>query len=250
MGVCFHVFCVTMVGYSINYFLPIILLGMGMSTALLISLQLTLLLDFSVAEAQCLTTPPWIFIALLMFAQARVSDRYQLRAPIIAMNTIIALIGLALIGFHSSNPVRYFGVFLVIADASGNTPPVLTYQDNNISEHWKRAFCSATLVGSGDIGGIAGALVFRSQDQPRYLLDAYVAIAANLCILLCTCGMSLWFWYCNKMVRKGIWCWIITKGSFIPFENRFMLYVNGAGDGDVQRSVWKRKFKRKAGFRW
>lgn len=41
-------------------------------------------------------------------------------------------------------------------------------QANNIRGQWKRAFCSATLVGFGGIGGIAGSLVFRSQDAPDY----------------------------------------------------------------------------------
>ncbi|RYP08957.1 hypothetical protein DL764_001568 [Monosporascus ibericus] len=152
----FIFFCVTTVGYSINYFLPIILLGMG----------------FSVAAAQCLIVPPWIFTALVMYAQAWLGDRYRLRGPIIAFNAVLALIGLVLMGFHQEYPVRYFGVFLVVAGASGNTPPVLTYQANNIRGHWKRAFCSATLIAFGGIGGIAGALVYRSQDQPRHIWDA------------------------------------------------------------------------------
>ncbi len=164
---------------------------------------------FTVAEAQCLTVPPWVFTGLLMYAQAWLGDKYHLRGPIIAFNAVIALVGLALMGFHQHYPVRYFGVFLVVAGASGNTPPVLTYQANNIRGHWKRAFCSATLVGAGGIGGIAGALVFRSQDQPRYLPGVYAAIACNVCILICTAGLSAWFWDLNKRAKKGL---VILEG--------------------------------------
>ncbi|KZZ94246.1 Major facilitator superfamily domain, general substrate transporter [Moelleriella libera RCEF 2490] len=184
----FMFFCVTTVGYSINYFLPIILVGMG----------------FSVAASQCLIVPPWIFTGLLMWAQAWLSDRYRLRGPIIVFNAILALVGLALMGFHHANPVRYTGVFFVMAGASGNTPPVLTYQANNIRGHWKRAFCSATLIGFGGIGGIAGALVFRSQDQPKYLPGIYASIACNVCLLLCVAGLSLWFWFANQRARRGV----------------------------------------------
>ncbi|KFG80604.1 hypothetical protein MANI_028773 [Metarhizium anisopliae] len=183
----FIFFCVTTVGYSINYFLPMILLGMG----------------FSVAESQCLIVPPWVFTGLVMYAQAWLGDRYRLRGPIIAFNAVLALIGLMLMAFHHAYPVRYTGVFFVVAGASGNTPPVLTYQANNIRGHWKRAFCSATLVGFGGIGGIAGALVFRSQDQPRYLPGIYASIACNVCILLCTGGLSIWFRYANQQVKRG-----------------------------------------------
>ncbi len=144
-----------------------------------------------------------------MYAQAWLSDKYRLRGPVIAMNAVLALIGLALMGFSTNNPVRYFGVFCVIAGSSGNTPPVLTYQAKNIRGHWKRAFCSATLVGFGGIGGIVGALVFRSQDQPRYLPGVYAAIAANVCILLCTAGLTTWFYYCNRRARQGL---VILEG--------------------------------------
>ncbi|KAK8046181.1 phthalate transporter [Apiospora saccharicola] len=169
-------FCVTTIGYSINYFLPIILLGMG-----------------DVAEAQCLVLPPWVFTGLFMYGQAWIGDRYRLRGPIIAFNAVLAIVGLVVMAFHDHSPVRYFGVSLVVAGASGNTPPVLTYQANNIRGHWKRAFCSATLVGAGGVGGIAGALVFRSQDQPNYLPGIYASIACNVCILGCTGALSAWF---------------------------------------------------------
>ncbi|KAL9107464.1 MAG: hypothetical protein Q9227_007661 [Pyrenula ochraceoflavens] len=55
-------------------------------------------------------------------------------------------------------------------------PAVMTYQANNIRGQWKRAFCSATLVGFGGIGGIAGSLVFRSQDAPGYVPGIIAAI--------------------------------------------------------------------------
>ncbi|KAI2601772.1 MFS general substrate transporter [Hypoxylon sp. NC1633] len=183
----FIFFCVTTVGYSINYFLPIILLGMG----------------FDVAESQCLIVPPWAFTGLFMYAQAWISDRYRLRGPIIAFNAVLSCIGLALMAFHPYYGVRYFGVFLVVAGGSGNLPPVLTYQANNICGQWKRAFCSATQIGAGGIGGIAGALVFRSQDQPRYLPGIYASIACNICILVCVAGLSVSFRYANERARRG-----------------------------------------------
>ncbi|OTA88159.1 hypothetical protein M434DRAFT_374907 [Hypoxylon sp. CO27-5] len=183
----FMFFCVTTVGYSINYFLPIILLGMG----------------FNVAQSQCLIVPPWVFTGLYMYGQAWLSDRYRLRGPIIAFNAVFSCIGLALMAFHPYYGVRFFGVFLVVAGGSGNIPPVLTYQANNIRGHWKRAFSSATQIGAGGIGGIAGALVFRSQDQPRYLPGIYASIACNACIIVCTAALSVWFWHVNKRARRG-----------------------------------------------
>lgn len=42
----------------------------------------------------------------------------------------------------------------------------MAYQANNIRGQWKRAFASATLVGFGGLGGIAGSTVFRQEDSP------------------------------------------------------------------------------------
>jgi hypothetical protein len=54
---------------------------------------------------------------------------------------------------------------------------VMAYQANNIRGQWKRAFCSATFVSAGAVGGIAGSLVFRSQDAPKYHPGIYACIA-------------------------------------------------------------------------
>ncbi len=57
--------------YAIAYFLPIILRD-GM--------------NFSVAAAQCLVAPPYLFAAIVMFVQAYFGDKWHLRGPIIVGN--------------------------------------------------------------------------------------------------------------------------------------------------------------------
>lgn len=138
--------CTTTITYALAYFLPIILReNMG----------------FSIGASQCLTAPPYVFAGFVMFATGYVGDKYKMRGPIIIFNMVLALIGLPIMGFHSNPGVRYFGVFLVTAGANSNVPATMSYQANNIRGQWKRAFCSATLVGFGGIGGIAGGLIFR-----------------------------------------------------------------------------------------
>lgn len=88
-------------------------------------------------------------------------DRFRIRGPIVALNMVVALIGLPILGWHPNNGVRYFGAFLVTAGAASNVPGSLAYQANNIRGQWKRAFASASWVGFASMGGIAGSLVFR-----------------------------------------------------------------------------------------
>jgi hypothetical protein len=55
----------------------------------------------------------------------------------------------------------------------------------------------------GSIGGVAGSLVFRSQDAPRYLPGIWAIIACNLLLILIVSVMTIWFRICNKKVDRG-----------------------------------------------
>ncbi|RAK96985.1 putative phthalate transporter [Aspergillus ibericus CBS 121593] len=180
--------CTTTIAYAIAYFLPIILQdGMG----------------FSTGAAQCLVAPPYGFAGILMYATAWVSDRYRIRGPIVAFNSLVCIAGLPLMGFAKGNAARYVGVFLVVAGANGNIPAVMAYQANNIRGQWTRAFCSATLIGIGAIGGIVSSLVFQSKDAPDYRPGIWTTIACNLFTLLTVAVLSVWFRYANRQADRG-----------------------------------------------
>lgn len=181
-------FNTTTVTYALAYFLPIILReNMG----------------FSVGASQCLVAPPYLFAGIIMFATGWAGDKYRVRGPIIAFNMLLCLIGLPIMGFHKSAGVRYFGVFLTTAGANSNIPASMAYQANNIRGQWKRAFCSATLVGFGGIGGIAGSLVFRTQDAPAYHPGLYACIATCLLTLLLVSVLSVVFKIENGKADRG-----------------------------------------------
>jgi hypothetical protein len=96
-----------------------------------------------------------------MFSTAWVADKYRMRGPIIAANSVVTIVGLGMMGWAPGVPGQYAGVFFTCAGANSNIPHMMSWQANNIRGQWKRAFCSATLVAFGGIGGIAGSLVFR-----------------------------------------------------------------------------------------
>ncbi|KAF2637357.1 MFS general substrate transporter [Massarina eburnea CBS 473.64] len=180
-------FNTTTVSYALAYFLPVILVGMG----------------FSVGASQCLVAPPYALAGIVMYATGWIGDKYRTRGPIIIFNMVLCLIGIPIMGWHSSNAVRYFGVFLTTAGANSNVPAGMTYQANNIRGQWKRAFCSATLVGFGGIGGIAGGLVFREQDVPHYYNGLWACIACCLFNIIIVGILSVAFWRANKKADRG-----------------------------------------------
>jgi len=181
-------FNTTTVTYALAYFLPIILRqNMG----------------FSIGEAQCLVAPPYAFAAIVMYGTGWFGDKYHLRGPVIIFNMVLCLIGLPIMGWADSAAVRYFGVFLTTAGANANVPSVMSYQANNIRGQWKRAFCSATLVGMGGVGGIAGSLIFRDRDAPDYRPGLYACIACCLLTMILVALTTLSFIRSNKKADRG-----------------------------------------------
>ncbi|KAH6985190.1 major facilitator superfamily domain-containing protein [Ilyonectria destructans] len=157
-------FCTSTQGYAMSFFTPIILtMGMG----------------FGRTATQLISVTPLLFGAIVMYTIGWIGDRWKLRGPLIIFNMVAAIIGLVLIGFHSTTGVRFFGVFLASAGVNSNLPTIMTYQANNIRGQWKRASASAVLVGMGGIGGIAGSLVFsihfyfknRQADRDGIILE-------------------------------------------------------------------------------
>lgn len=195
--------CLTTVTYALAYFLPIILReGMG----------------FSVGAAQCLVTPPYAFAGIVMFVTAWIGDKYHVRGPLMIFNASLCVVGLALMGWVDVLGVRYFGVFLTCAGANANIPQCMSYQGNNIRGQWKRAFCSATLVGFGGIGGIAGSLVFRTQDAPEYLPGLWACMVASLVIIVTVCGLDAYFYVANKRADRGGFAIEGADVSIVLFE--------------------------------
>ena len=79
----------------------------------------------------------------------------------------------------------------------------MSYQANNIRGQWKRAFCSATLVGFGGVGGIAGSLVFRSQDAPEYIPGLIAAMVCQALIIIIVVANTIYFRMENRKADRG-----------------------------------------------
>lgn len=174
--------------YAIAYFLPIILKdGMG----------------FSLAMAECLIAPPYVAAAIWMFVCAWLGDKHRVRGPFIIFNALLGVTGLPILGFAHSAGLRYFGVFLATIACNANVPCIMSYQANNIRGQWKRALASATMVGTGGIGGIIGSTVFREQDKPAYHPGIYTTMIASGLIVIITLMMDLKFHRANKRASAG-----------------------------------------------
>ncbi|KAM0720861.1 hypothetical protein Q7P37_003146 [Cladosporium fusiforme] len=198
-------FSLTTQAYSLAYFLPIILNGT---------------LGFDIGMSQLLSAPPYGCAGIVMYALAWLGDRYRYRGPVIVFLACLGIIGtpilvqyiilkatvflLTLFQRWAEAPgVRYFGIFLICCTANGGIPAVMAYQANNIRGQWKRAFASATLVGFGGIGGIAGSTIFRAEDAPNYDLGIIFCLCANVLMIVIVVVNSIIFRRQNKRADRG-----------------------------------------------
>ncbi|KAL0934770.1 major facilitator superfamily transporter [Colletotrichum truncatum] len=176
------------VNFGLSFFLPIILKeNMG----------------FSTGKAQILIAPPYLFAAIIMYISGWLGDYYMMRGPIIIGDMVVAIVGTVLIGFHGDVAVRYVGVFLITAGSFSSIPVVMAYQANNIRGQWKRAFSSGLTVAFGGIGGIAGSMVFRSQDKPRYLPGLSTCLGCAVLNIIVVLALSAYFYYWNCRADRG-----------------------------------------------
>lgn len=179
---------VTTIAYAFAFFLPIIL---------------NTNLKFSMAMSQCLGAPPYVFSGFLMYGAAWFSDKYKTRGPVLCTLCLISLIGLPIMGFVTNPWGQYVGVFITVAGTNSAIPSVMAYQANNIRGQWRRAFCSAALTGIGGIGGISGALIFRSQDAPKYVPGFAACMACNVLVMVTVSILTIYFRRCNAQADRG-----------------------------------------------
>lgn len=176
-----------MPAYALAYFAPVIVFSMG----------------YSVGITHLLSAPPVIFAVVVSLFVSWASDKYKTRAPAIALQAIICIIGLMMTAYCEGNIARYWGLFFGFAGCQGNIPSILAYQSNNIRTQSKRSVGSALQIGFGAIGGIMGSTVFRQQDAPRYVTGLWVTAGLQILILLLLGGLSTYFYIMNKKFDAG-----------------------------------------------
>lgn len=125
-------------------------------------------LGFSMALSQCLGAPPYIAAGAIMYLSGKYADRKRIRGAVICFFCCVTSVGVPIMAFVPSPWVQYFGLCVTVIGVNSTIPAIFSYQANNIRGQWRRAFCSAALTGIGGVGGVAGALIFRTQDGPAY----------------------------------------------------------------------------------
>ncbi|OJJ54234.1 hypothetical protein ASPSYDRAFT_50273 [Aspergillus sydowii CBS 593.65] len=182
----FNLMASTLPGYAYSYFKTIILTGMG----------------FTGNESQLLSAPPYILAAAVTYCSGWLTDRYQIRGPVIAVHQLLTAAGMLVTAYAKSDAARYFGVFLGVGFLQFCIPGVLAYQANNITSHSKRGVASATCLIGGGVGGIIASVTFKSDESPYYTTGIWVTFGVTMVSVLMTAIMDIYFWKKNRKARE------------------------------------------------
>ncbi|RVX74793.1 hypothetical protein B0A52_01070 [Exophiala mesophila] len=184
----FQYFTAAATVYALAYFQPIILRqGMGYSYAL----------------AQLLSSPPYVFAVFMSLTSAWVSDRLQIRWPIICAQCAIAVVGLIIVLYGRLPGVRYFGLFLAVYGSQANGPQFLAYGQNQTATLNKKGIVAAVMISVGAAGGVTGSTIFRAQDAPQYIPGMWTTISLQIMTGVITFITSMWLKRQNRLADEG-----------------------------------------------
>jgi len=179
----FHGFAFVL--YSLSLFLPTIIAGLG----------------FVTWKAQLMTIPPNALAALSIWGAAYAASRYKRRAIFIIAAAVVAIIGYIVLISTKTAGRQYFGVHLAAAGVYTGNALLLSWPGENVSGQTKRAVAVAMQITIGDIGAIAGVLIYRpsfaahNYRKPHIIAIGYVAFGGLV-------ASYLWFWMARENRRR------------------------------------------------
>ncbi|KAG6890647.1 hypothetical protein C0995_006623 [Termitomyces sp. Mi166 len=170
-----------------------------------------------------LTVPPYALAFLAIGSTVWISSSLNLRAPFIVGAAVIAIL---------AGP-QYVGVHLAAAGVYTGNALLLSWPGENVSGQTKRAVAVAMQITIGDIGAVAGVLIYRPSlsannfRTPHAIAVGYLAFA----IIIAT---SLAVYMKNENKRRDQ---VVNKGKEAEFYTCGQLKVKkqgyGLGDQDI-----------------
>ncbi|KAG6854666.1 hypothetical protein C0991_003314 [Blastosporella zonata] len=182
----FHGFAFVL--YSLSLFLPTIIANLGFATW---KAQLQVML----------TVPPNALAALSIAVTVWFSSRANLRAPFIVGAAVVAIIGYVILITTSTPGAQYVGVHFAAAGVYTGNALLLSWPGENVSSQTKRAVAVAMQITIGDIGAIAGVLIYRSS-LSAHLFRTPHAIAIGYLVFAIIVAISLATWLKKENARR------------------------------------------------
>ncbi|KZP33539.1 MFS general substrate transporter [Athelia psychrophila] len=202
----FHGFAFVL--YSLSLFMPTIIAGLG----------------FATWKAQLMTVPPNTIAALSIWGTVWLSSKFKVKAPFIIGAAFVAILGYIVLITAPTEGGQYVGVLLAAAGIYTGNALLLSWPGENVSGQTKRAVAVAMQITIGDIGAIAGSLVYRPElSKHRYRKPHIIAIGYLLFAIVVATYLWINMAYENKRRDR-----ILSENG-----NEEGSSVNATKEGDV-----------------
>ncbi|TFK24972.1 MFS general substrate transporter [Coprinopsis marcescibilis] len=179
----FHGFAFVL--YSLSLFMPTIIADLG----------------FASWQAQLMTVPPNSLAALSIWSTVWVSSRINRRAPFIIAAALVAILGYIILLTTKTPGAQYVGVHFAAAGVYTGNALLLSWPGENVSAQTKRAVAVAMQITIGDIGAIAGVLIYRPDlAANKFRVPHIISIGYLLFAILVT--IYLWTWMKRENQRR------------------------------------------------
>jgi len=172
--------------YSLSLFLPTIVAELG----------------YADWKAQLLTVPPNVLAALTIAVTVWLSVRYDRRAVFIIAAAAVAIVGYIVLLTATKPGAQYVGVHLAAAGVYTGNALVLSWPGENVAGQTKRAVAVAMQIMFGDIGAIAGVLIYRPEFEGHEYRKPHI-IAIGYLLFSATVAAYLWFRLSRENKRKA-----------------------------------------------
>ncbi|KAJ7863090.1 major facilitator superfamily domain-containing protein [Mycena olivaceomarginata] len=181
----FHGFAFVL--YSLSLFLPTIIAGLG----------------FTSWQAQLMTVPPNTLASLSIWFTVWLSSRYNLRAPFIIGSAFIAILGYIIVLTGPTPGAQYVGVHFAAAGVYTGNALLLSWPGENVSGQTKRAVAVAMQITIGDIGAIAGVLIYRPAFSGHRFRKPHI-ISIGYLLFAVAVATYLWVYMSRENKRRDL----------------------------------------------
>jgi MFS family permease len=157
---CFGFHTMSLPLYTLSLFLPSIIKSLG----------------YTSAQAQLLSTPPYVVAFITTMSIAILSERYKRRAPFIIGSSSFAIIGYILLLTDYRPGPSYLGCIFAAAGIYPAVALTLAWPAQNVSGQTKRAVANGLQISIGNLGAILGTQLYRTETAPHYRLGHLFAL--------------------------------------------------------------------------
>ncbi|KAI1329851.1 MFS general substrate transporter [Xylariaceae sp. FL0255] len=179
--------------YSLVYFLPTIIQGLGYSTI----------------ETQLHSVPPYAAALVYGLVTAWLSDKLRVRSPFVFLGLGLLVAGLVMLytahGSTSSSSIsiEYAGLVLVCVGTLGTGGIAFCWYIMNLRGHVERSIGTAWVICIANIGAIIALFSFQKADAPYYRVGYSICLSTTAACFPLTALYWLFIWREKKSDRNG-----------------------------------------------